>query len=153
MIRAEFSGDLQSLSWSAMAFGGICGSLLGGFALSTFRIEKIFLLFSILPIIQLVSCTSVKEVLSEIPKMDQNGQGDIQDESDSSKGYYSAEKVKGQTRRRQKDSHTNGVKKAISTKYEIITHQHSSLTATWHESLKLAFFSLCRAFRQPLILR
>nr|CAD1842489.1 unnamed protein product [Ananas comosus var. bracteatus] len=27
--HAGLAGDLQSLSWSAMAFGGICGSLLG----------------------------------------------------------------------------------------------------------------------------
>ncbi|KAL3530714.1 hypothetical protein ACH5RR_010036 [Cinchona calisaya] len=29
----SFAGDLQSMSWMAMALGGICGSLFGGFAL------------------------------------------------------------------------------------------------------------------------
>ncbi|RVW40306.1 putative folate-biopterin transporter 4 [Vitis vinifera] len=36
--RAAFTGDLQSLSWLAMAIGGICGSLLGGYALTNIEI-------------------------------------------------------------------------------------------------------------------
>ncbi|RWR94891.1 Biopterin transport-related protein BT1 [Cinnamomum micranthum f. kanehirae] len=54
--RAAFAGDLQSVSWSAMALGGICGSLLGGYTLNNLQIGTIFLLFSILPTIQLLSC-------------------------------------------------------------------------------------------------
>ncbi|GMP52566.1 hypothetical protein CsSME_00018326 [Camellia sinensis var. sinensis] len=50
--RASFAGDLQSISWMAMALGGICGSLLGGYALTNIQIENIFLLFSVLPAIQ-----------------------------------------------------------------------------------------------------
>jgi len=59
--RASFAGDLQSLSWFSMAFGGICGSLSGGYTLSHFKLETIFLLFSIFPGIQLVSCAFVEE--------------------------------------------------------------------------------------------
>ena len=37
LIRASFAGDLQTISWLAMALGGICGSLLGGFALTNLQ--------------------------------------------------------------------------------------------------------------------
>lgn len=59
--RATFAGDLQSLSWSAMAIGGIAGSLVGGIALSDLRIDVVFLLFSIFPTIQLFACGLVEE--------------------------------------------------------------------------------------------
>eukprot|EP01018_Ginkgo_biloba_P018052 Gb_20691 [translate_table: standard] len=59
--RAAFAGDLQSLSWIAMAMGGIAGSLIGGLALSDLRIDIIFLLFSIFPTIQLFACGLVEE--------------------------------------------------------------------------------------------
>lgn len=59
--RAAFAGDLQSLSWSSMAIGGIVGSLVGGIALSDLRIEVVFLLFSIFPTIQLFACGLVEE--------------------------------------------------------------------------------------------
>ncbi|ONK66700.1 uncharacterized protein A4U43_C06F11060 [Asparagus officinalis] len=150
--KAEFSGDLQSLSWSAMALGGICGSLLGGYTLSTLRTDTIFLLFSILPIIQLLSCAFIEEVPSETPKMDQNGHEHMQNHSDSSTRSSSSEKSYSQTTRRRKDSHKKEEKETISMKSEITT-VHSSITPRWHESLKSAFFSLCRAFRQPIIIR
>lgn len=59
--RAAFAGDLQSLSWSAMAIGGIVGSLVGGIALSDLRIDVVFLLFSMFPTIQLFACGLVEE--------------------------------------------------------------------------------------------
>ncbi|KAA8523701.1 hypothetical protein F0562_010124 [Nyssa sinensis] len=59
--KASFAGDLQSISWMTMAFGGICGSLFGGYALTNLQIDKIFLLFSVLPTLQLLSCGLVKE--------------------------------------------------------------------------------------------
>ncbi|CAN6937442.1 unnamed protein product [Brassica oleracea] len=67
--RASFS-NLQSVSGCAMAVGGICGSLLGGYALNNFKMETISLLFTILPALQLLSnvllvlitsCMSFKE--------------------------------------------------------------------------------------------
>uniref|UniRef100_A0A7N0URC5 Uncharacterized protein n=1 Tax=Kalanchoe fedtschenkoi TaxID=63787 RepID=A0A7N0URC5_KALFE len=54
--RAAFAGDLQSVSWFSMATGGICRSLLGGYALSNLEIRTIFLLFYVLPTIQFFSC-------------------------------------------------------------------------------------------------
>lgn len=59
--RARFVGDLQSLSWLAMAIGGIFGSLVGGIALSDLRIDVVFLIFSIFPTIQLFACGLVDE--------------------------------------------------------------------------------------------
>jgi hypothetical protein len=59
--RATFAGDLQSISWLSMALGGIWGSLLGGHALNNLPIDKIFLRFSVLPAIQLLSCGLVGE--------------------------------------------------------------------------------------------
>ncbi|CAI9299624.1 unnamed protein product [Lactuca saligna] len=59
--KAKFVGDLQSVSWMAMATGGICGSLLGGYALPNFQMETIFLLFAVLPTLQLFSCALVKQ--------------------------------------------------------------------------------------------
>ncbi|PWA45067.1 folate-biopterin transporter, Major facilitator superfamily domain protein [Artemisia annua] len=32
--KANYAGDLQSLSWMTMALGGICGSLFGEYALN-----------------------------------------------------------------------------------------------------------------------
>uniref|UniRef100_R7WAP5 Folate-biopterin transporter 4 n=1 Tax=Aegilops tauschii TaxID=37682 RepID=R7WAP5_AEGTA len=58
---SEFAGDLQSLSWSSMAVGGIFGSLLGGYALSNLPINAIYIIFSALPLFQLVTCVFVKE--------------------------------------------------------------------------------------------
>jgi MFS family permease len=59
--RETFVGDLQSLSWSAMAIGGIADSLVGGIALSDLRIDVVFLLFSIFPTIQFLACGLVEE--------------------------------------------------------------------------------------------
>ncbi|XP_057858415.2 probable folate-biopterin transporter 4 isoform X2 [Cryptomeria japonica] len=59
--RAAYAGDLQSLSWLAMAIGGIAGSLIGGYALSNLRIHMIYLLFSIFPTVQLFACSLVEE--------------------------------------------------------------------------------------------
>lgn len=59
--RAEYAGDLQSMSWFAMALGGMLGSVVGGFALSAFDVNGIFLLFSIFPLLQLVACGLIDE--------------------------------------------------------------------------------------------
>ncbi|GJN38269.1 hypothetical protein PR202_gb27297 [Eleusine coracana subsp. coracana] len=57
----EFAGDLQSLSWSSMAVGGIFGNLLGGYALSNLSIHVIYVVFSALPFFQLLSCIFVED--------------------------------------------------------------------------------------------
>ncbi|KAJ4949836.1 hypothetical protein NE237_016362 [Protea cynaroides] len=55
-LVASFAGDLQSMSWFAMAFGGFCGSLIGGFAITNLQMETNFSSFSVLPAMQLLSC-------------------------------------------------------------------------------------------------
>ncbi|KAH7277395.1 hypothetical protein KP509_39G048900 [Ceratopteris richardii] len=59
--RAGYIGDLQSMSWFFMALGGMFGSILGGFALSTIDVKGIFLAFTFFPLLQLVSCSLVDE--------------------------------------------------------------------------------------------
>ncbi|KAH8948027.1 hypothetical protein BDL97_11G075000 [Sphagnum fallax] len=61
LVKKEYSGDLQSLSWLAMAFGGILGSVSGGLCLAVLKVKGIFLLFSIFPLLQLVSCIFIHE--------------------------------------------------------------------------------------------
>ncbi|KAF3795359.1 putative folate-biopterin transporter 4 [Nymphaea thermarum] len=59
--RAAYAGDLQLISWSAMALGGISGSLLGGYSLTNMKIHRNYIIFSALNSIQLLSCAFVKE--------------------------------------------------------------------------------------------
>ncbi|KAJ6791994.1 putative folate-biopterin transporter 4 [Iris pallida] len=151
--KAEFSGDLQSLSWSTMALGGIFGSLLGGYTLSNLRIDTIFLLFSILPIIQLVSCALIEEAPSEILKVADQNQSEESEKEVHAFSKSSIETSESQTTRRRKARSTKGKQKAISMKSETSVEKPSSLPAKWHESLKSAIYTLCRAFRQPIIIR
>eukprot|EP00850_Spirogloea_muscicola_P013859 SM000096S24888 [mRNA] locus=s96:317224:320327:- [translate_table: standard] len=59
--RAEFAGDLQSLSWFAMAVGGVAGSLTGGPALHALKAQGIFGVFALFPLVQLVACCWLDE--------------------------------------------------------------------------------------------
>ncbi|XP_049936639.1 probable folate-biopterin transporter 4 isoform X2 [Nymphaea colorata] len=59
--RAAYAGDLQLISWSTMALGGISGSLLGGYSLTNMKIHRNYIIFSALNSIQLLSCAFVKE--------------------------------------------------------------------------------------------
>lgn len=154
--KAKFAGDLQSLSWSSMAVGGICGSLLGGIALSSLQIDAIFLLFSVLPCIQLLSCFSVKEnsVNSEVLVEDSiakdlhtNGSSSTVDEDSSS-----TKKPHSSTRKRKKGK-KNTKNRAVNTSKSKILDKGDSLATKWFHSLKKAIYDLCRAFRQPMILR
>ncbi|XP_062015346.1 probable folate-biopterin transporter 4 [Rosa rugosa] len=154
--RVSFAGDLQSISWLAMAFGGICGSLTGGFALTNFHIHTIFLLFSVLPSIQLLSCGLVEEnsvdskgfpEFSELKSSDAvNGNSSSLDEDSFS------EKKSNTSITRRKKSNKGSKKKTVSSKVQV-TRKADSLASQWFQSLKAATFSLCRAFKQPIILR
>lgn len=152
--RAAFAGDLQSTSWLSMALGGICGSLLGGYALTNLSIDKIFLLFSILPTIQLLSCGMVEEksvvdstIFSELSNSKRsdmvNGNGNASDEEI----LNSVEKYKNSSLRRKK-SQKNSQKRA-----SVKSNFRSSLPLHWFRSLKEAIYSLCNAFKQPMIFR
>ncbi|CAN1318714.1 Probable folate-biopterin transporter 4 [Linum perenne] len=141
MNRASFAGDLQSLSWFSMALGGICGSLLGGFALSNLSIDKIFLLFSVLPAIQLFSCCLVEEnpVVSEVVSASDDSDDPSHSDDNS---YFLRKSTTTNSRRRKKKK--KGKKKKFSSKSQVNQKENSG---------KLASCSLLQAFRQPIILR
>ncbi|KAG5551092.1 hypothetical protein RHGRI_009496 [Rhododendron griersonianum] len=153
--RASFAGDLQSLSWMAMALGGICGSLLGGYALSNLQIETIFLLFSILPAIQLFSCGWVNEDsiggkdLREYSKIshEENGNNTASDADN-----FAVEKSKTSSSRRKKIQKNSNKRSDITSKFQV-PEKGGLLVSQWFQSLRTATYSLLRAFRQPIILR
>ncbi|XVF70594.1 hypothetical protein PTKIN_Ptkin11bG0175200 [Pterospermum kingtungense] len=153
--KALFAGDLQSMSWLAMAFGGVCGSLLGGYALTNLEIDIIFLLFSILPAIQFFSCGLVEEnsmdgeISSEFSNSSDshllNGKTSHLDEDSSSENRSHVN-----TRRRKKSKKKQFMPRNMQTQSP---GKGNSLALQWFQSLKDATYSLCRAFKQPIILR
>ncbi|KAF7815805.1 putative folate-biopterin transporter 4 [Senna tora] len=152
--RAIFAGDLQSISWSAMALGGICGSLLGGYALSNLQIYTIFLLYSVLPTIQLLSCCFVDEysvngkVLPENSTIrDTHTNGSTPDEDSPL-----VKNISSRTTRRKKGK-KNSKTRAVNTKRLEIFEKKDTLALKWFHSFREAVYDLCRAFRQPMILR
>lgn len=158
LVRASLAGDLQSLSWSSMAVGGICGSLFGGIALSSLPIDAIFLLFSILPCIQLLSCCFVKENSVNIEDLVEdstakdtqtNGSSNSRDLDEDSP---LAKKSNSSTRKRKKGKKNTKGKAVNARKSKVLDKGDSLATKSFH-SLKKAIYDLCRAFRQPMILR
>ncbi|MBA0728162.1 hypothetical protein Golax_001086, partial [Gossypium laxum] len=157
--KASFAGDLQSLSWLSMAFGGVCGSLLGGYALTNLEIDIIFLLFSILPAIQLFSCGLVEEssmggeVLSDFCISSEshhlNGKANDLDEDSS------LEKKSNVSARRRKKSQKKSKKTQLTRRkaQTLSPGKGKSLPLLWFQSLKYATYNLCHAFKQPMILR
>lgn len=157
--RASYAGDLQSISWTAMAFGGICGSLLGGFALSSLQIDYIFLLFSVLPCIQLISCCFVNEdsvnrkgLVEDSIARDSHTNGDSSSSSTLDEDSPLAKKSHSSTRKRKKGK-KNTKNRAANTSKTKVLEKGDSLASKWYHSLKNASYDLCRAFRQPMILR
>lgn len=141
-----------------MAFGGICGSLLGGYALTNLEIDIIFLLFTVLPAIQLLSCGLVKE--------NRVGSKGLQEFS-SSNGYhlvngiestlddedgFSDKKYNFSTTKRKKNK-KNQKKRVVKTRKSQTPEKSNPLVIQWFHSLKAATYSLYSAFRQPAILR
>lgn len=156
--RASFAGDLQSISWMAMAFGGICGSLIGGYTLNNIHIDKIFLLFSAFPAIQLLSCGLVEEnsaddeVLSEHSSSHLiNGQDSDEDNS-RSQNYISAKKSGKKTYRRKRGK-KSAKQRTVTPRVSEKPLVQGFTMEKWLKSLKTATFSLLTAFRQPMILR
>ncbi|KAI3685789.1 hypothetical protein L6452_35047 [Arctium lappa] len=153
--KAKFAGDLQSVSWMTMALGGMCGSLLGGYALSNFPMENIFLLFAVLPTVQLLSCGFVKEspVCSKPSAKfsTSNGthgpNGSISDEDESS-----TDMPKTKTLRRKKGSKKKK-KRKINRNNDKMPEKDGSFPSQWFRSLRMAGYTLFKAFRQPIILR
>ncbi|CAI0379903.1 unnamed protein product, partial [Linum tenue] len=147
LSRASFAGDLQSLSWFSMALGGICGSLLGGYALSNLPIDKIFLLFTVLPAIQLFSCVLVEETpvsSGDVPTSEDLGDShDMNGNSPSDEDSYFMRKSSSTISKRKK-SKKRGKKKRFSNKSQFVEKENAG---------RLATYSLLQAFRKPIILR
>ncbi|CAA2969744.1 probable folate-biopterin transporter 4 [Olea europaea subsp. europaea] len=153
--RTSFAGDLQSISWMTMALGGICGSLLGGYALTNLQINKIFLLFSALPTIQLFSCCLVEESSvnnKDFPEQStSNGGPHSMNGSSFRKDNTSAERSNSVSKRKKSQKNTkNGT---VTVNKSQVSKKDRSLATRWFHSLKMATFTLFRAFRQPIILR
>jgi folate/biopterin transporter len=149
--KASFAGDLQSVSWFAMAVGGVCGSLLGGYALSNLKIETIFLLFTVLPALQLLSCALVEESpANNEPLPELLDSNEFEEKSLTSNDNY-PDTSKSNTRRRK--GQKKGKKGDSNGKSETQKKQSKSLASQWFQSLKAATFGLGRAFKQPIILR
>lgn len=153
--KASFAGDLQSLSWFAMAFGGICGSLLGGYALTNVEIATIFLLFTVLPAVQLLSCGLIKE--NPLHKNDEkdhlegnhlmNGNSSLIDEDS-----FTVKKLSKRTSRRKK-SHKSRKKTDVASDRSRPFWEGDRLVLKWFRSLKNAIYGLYQAFQQPVIWR
>lgn len=155
VIRASFAGDLQSISWMAMALGGISGSLLGGYALNNIQIDVIFFLFSVLPAIQLLSCSFVREksVSSEIlPGSSDTLESHTMNGNSVDEEDFSVGKAKSKVSRRKKNQKKRKKRVAVTNKFQN-REKDGSLASQWFLSLKVATFALFQAFRQPIILR
>lgn len=144
------------MSWFSMAVGGICGSFLGGYALSNLEIHTIFLLFSALPTIQLFSCGLVEEgsVVRDLSESvnshnskSLNKNGNVTEED-----RPFIEKSRSGPFKRKKSQKTEKLK-APNSKPGTTAKKDYSLMREWCQSLKNAVYSLCRTFRQPIILR
>ncbi|KAF0917635.1 hypothetical protein E2562_020995 [Oryza meyeriana var. granulata] len=152
----EFAGDLQSLSWSSMAVGGIFGSLLGGYALSNLPIHVIYIIFSALPLFQLISCIFVEESPKGFEStIDNAAPKHVVDQAvdSSSPVKGSSESYKHEGTRRRKGARRNSKRKSLSKRPEDHDKNNKSINSRPYLSLKSAFFSLCTAFKQPTILR
>ncbi|KAJ4829962.1 hypothetical protein Tsubulata_036064 [Turnera subulata] len=155
--RASFAGDLQTISWLSMALGGIFGSLSGGYALTNLPIDIIFLLFSVLPTVQLLSCCLVGEntvgcnILPESLISNDSDLGNGNDEVLDGDSFLS-KKPSNTTSRRKKNKKNAKKRRATSVKSSTPKKMDPS-AAYWLHSLKAALYSLLRAFRQPIILR
>ncbi|CAM0145466.1 unnamed protein product [Urochloa decumbens] len=147
----EFAGDLQSLSWSSMAVGGIFGSLLGGYALSNLPIHVIYVVFSALPLFQLVSCMFVEDSPKRFQSAidEHNNQSSVTAFSEEGSG----EALGKEGARRRKGTRKNNKRRPLSKQTEANEKSNGSFNPSPSLSLKSAFFSLCTAFKQPAILR
>ncbi|KAI3753925.1 hypothetical protein L2E82_25990 [Cichorium intybus] len=152
--KAKFAGDLQSISWMTMSLGGICGSLFGGYALSNIQMSNIFLLFSFLPAIQLLSCGFVSEnpISTHLPEFLSFNGSNIYNESGPDEERTSTESPKRGTLVR-KRSHKISKKTTLDSSKDQMPGKDGSLPLKWYWSLKMAGYTLFEAFRQPTILR
>ncbi|KAL4554104.1 hypothetical protein LXL04_039782 [Taraxacum kok-saghyz] len=147
--KAKYGGDLQSISWMAMSLGGIFGSLFGGYALTNLQMSNIFLLFSFLPTIQLLSCGFVTETPITSPDFLSINDSSGPDEERSS--HESPNKPPRALVR--KRSHKISKKTISDNVKDQMYLKDASLPVQWFISLKMAGCTLFEAFRKPIILR
>ena len=143
------------MSWLAMAFGGICGSLSGGYALTNLNVDAIFLLFSALPSLQLLSCGLVEEnsVGSKVVQDSSDSKSSSKVNGDSSttdRDSFSDKKSSISISRRKKSQKDH--KKRVANSLQSV-EKVDSLASSWFHSLKSAVYSLCHAFGKPIIFR
>ncbi|XP_028797283.1 probable folate-biopterin transporter 4 [Neltuma alba] len=152
--QASFAGDLQLMSWMAMALGGICGSLLGGYVLSNLHIDIIFLLFAVLPTFQLISCQFVVEKPIDGKSLQENSISRVSTSNviTSDEDSHFIKKYTRSVKRRKKGK-KNSKSWAVRTRKSDIIQKDDSLTLKQCHSIKAAIYDLCCAFRQPMILR
>lgn len=152
--RPEFAGDLQSLSWSSMAVGGILGNLLGGYALSNLPFHAIYVVFSALPFFQLVSCMFVEDSPKGYQSaIDEHKYVDSQSAVTAFSGKGSSETLGYEGTRRRKGTRKINKRRPMSKQAEANEKHNVSNNSSPPLSLRSAFFSLCTAFKQPTILR
>lgn len=119
--------------------------------MNNLNIETIFLLFTVLPALQLLSCALVEEIPSNEPLPELLDSNEFEAKSKMSNDTYPDTK-KSNTRRRK--GQKKGKKGASSGKSETTQKKQSkSLASKLFQSLKTAAVELCRAFKQPIILR
>ncbi|VAH75455.1 unnamed protein product [Triticum turgidum subsp. durum] len=145
----EFAGDLQSLSWSSMAVGGIFGSLLGGYTLSNLPINAIYIMFSALPLFQLVTCVFLKESPKGFESMTDNAAHDGQNIDSAFAGQGSGESFKYEGTRKRKGARKKCKRRSLFKRSE--AHEKHNKSVDLYSSLKSALVSLCTAFKQPAI--
>ncbi|XP_048562835.1 probable folate-biopterin transporter 4 isoform X2 [Triticum urartu] len=146
----KFAGDLQS----SMAVGGIFGSLLGGYALSNLPINAIDIIFSALPLFQLVTCVFIKESPKGFESTTDNAahdHADGQNIDSAFAGQGSGESFKYEGTRKRKGARKKSKRRSLSKRSE--AHEKHNKSVNLYSSLKSALVSLCTAFKQPAILR
>lgn len=138
-----------------MALGGICGSLFGGYALNNFQMGNIFLIFSVLPSIQLFSCGFVMESpinSSQLPEFSTSTEPETDNKSVPNEDRLSTESPKSRTLMRKRSQKMSKKTMSDTSKYQI-PEIEEFLPSQWFRSLQMASFSLFKAFRHPIILR
>lgn len=137
-----------------MAVGGIFGSLLGGYALSNLPIHAIYIVFSALPFLQLVSCMFVDDSPKGFHSAnDEHKYVDNQSAANAFSEKSSSEALRYEGTRRRKGTRKNNKRRPLSMRTESTETHNGSINSLPSLSLRSAFFSLCSAFKQPNILR
>lgn len=137
-----------------MAVGGIFGSLLGGYALSNLPINAIYIMFSALPLFQLVTCVFLKESPKGFESTTDNAAHDHVDGQNIDSafaGQGSGESFKYEGTRKRKGARKKSERRSLSKRSE--AHEKHNKSVDLYSSLKSALVSLCTAFKQPAILR